>query len=75
MDLGVYLILASIVLGMNVIPALMPPTWIILAFFVSKYQLQLLPVVLIGASCATLGRVILAGISRKYFRRFLSVGI
>ncbi len=67
-----YLSLAGTVLGINVIPFLMPPTWIILAFFVAKYHLLLFPVVLIGASFATLGRIILATISRRYFIKLLS---
>lgn len=67
-----YLTLATIVLSMNVIPAFMPPTWIVLAFFVGKYDLRLLPVVLIGAVCATIGRIILTIISQKYFSRFFS---
>ena len=71
MDFVPYVLLASLVLGLNIIPAFMPPTWIVLAFFVIKYQSAVLPVVLIGAMFATLGRVILAKLSRKYFRRFL----
>ncbi len=67
-----YIILATIVLSMNVIPAFMPPTWILLAFFVHKYDLAILPVVLIGASLATLGRIILTMVSQKYFSRFFS---
>lgn len=66
----IYLLLASTVLGMNVIPAFMPPTWAVLAFFVTKYDLPLLPVVLIGACFATLGRIILAQ-GAGYFRKFL----
>lgn len=69
--MGAYIFLASTVLGMNVIPAFMPPTWTVLAFFVTKYDLPLLPVVLIGATTATMGRVILAALS-QYFRKFLS---
>lgn len=72
MELGAYVVLASIVLGMNVVPAFMPPTWAVLAFFVAKYDLNLLLVVLLGASCATMGRVVLATISRRYFRKFFS---
>lgn len=71
MILGIYVLLTGIVLGLNIIPAFMPPTWTVLAFFVTKYNLQLLPVVLIGATCATLGRVILAAISGRYFRKLL----
>ena len=72
MLIGTYVLLSSIILGLNIIPAFMPPTWIVLAFFVIKYHLMLLPVVLIGATFATIGRIILANISGKYFRRFLS---
>ncbi len=72
MIFGAYILLSSIVLGLNIIPAFMPPTWTILAFFVTKYDLQLIPVVILGAGFATLGRIILANISGKYFRRFFS---
>ena len=71
MILSVYILLASTVLGLNIIPAFMPPTWIVLAFFVTKYDLQIIPVVLIGATCATLGRILLAGISKRYIRKLL----
>lgn len=67
-----YIILSSIVLGMNVIPAFMPPTWAVLAFFVTKYHLLIIPAVILGAAAASLGRVILAGISQKFFRKFFS---
>ncbi|MCL4366190.1 hypothetical protein M1437_03100 [Patescibacteria group bacterium] len=67
-----YVLLATLVFGINVIPAFMPPTWTVLAFFVTKYDLQIIPVVLLGASFATLGRILLAKLSEKYFRRFLS---
>lgn len=74
MILEPYVFLASLVFGLNTIPAFMPPTWTVLAFFVTKYDLSLIPVVLIGASCATMGRIVLASISQKYFRRFFSPG-
>ncbi len=70
--MAIYIFLASTVLGINIIPLFMPPTWTILAFFVTKYHLYLVPAVIIGATFATLGRIILAGISEKFFRRFLS---
>jgi uncharacterized membrane protein YdjX (TVP38/TMEM64 family) len=72
MDLVYYVYVGLTVLGINVVPFFMPPTWAILAFFVTKYDLKLFPAVLIGASCATLGRIILSRISEKYFRRFFS---
>jgi hypothetical protein len=54
-----YLILGVLVFGVNIVPAFMPPTWIILAFFYLRYHLNLLPTVIIGAAAATLGRVVL----------------
>lgn len=72
MFLAIYLFLASTILGMNTIPAFMPPTWVVLAFFVAKYDLPIVPVVLIGATAATLGRIILAGISERFFSHFFS---
>ncbi len=71
MIFGEYILLSSLVLGLNIIPAFMPPTWIVLAFFVAKYDLSLFPVVILGASFATIGRIILASVSRKYFRKLL----
>lgn len=71
MDIGSYVLLASIVLGLNVIPAFMPPTWTVLAFFVIKYNLNIIPVVILGAIFATLGRVMLTGLSQTFFRRLL----
>lgn len=49
----------------------MPPTWIILAFFYTNFKLSLLPVVIVGAVMAMLGRVILSVLARNYLRRFL----
>ncbi len=67
-----YLFLAVLIFGMNVIPAFMPPTWVILAFFYIRLHLSLMPVVVIGATAATAGRIILSLIARNHFRQFLS---
>lgn len=67
-----YLLLAIFVLGMNVIPAFMPPTWVVLAFFYTQFQLNLIPTVLIGASMATLGRILLYHIAKNFLRNFFS---
>lgn len=66
-----YLFLAGLIFFMNVVPAFMPPTWIVLAFFYIVFHLAFIPTVIIGAVCATLGRVILAQLSRNYLRGFL----
>lgn len=68
----IYLILALIVLAINVAPVLMPATWTLLAFFIIKYDLALLPTIILGAMAATIGRMILANGARRYVRPFLS---
>ncbi len=67
-----YILMALIVYSMNVAPAFMPSTWIILAFFDIHYKLQILPVVIIGAIFATLGRITLYHISKEHSHLFLS---
>lgn len=66
-----YPLLAIFVLVMNIVPAFMPPTWTILVFFFLSYHLLPVPVVIIGALSATIGRVILYFIARTHFARFL----
>ena len=56
----------------NTVPVLMPPTWMIIAFFYVKFNLPLIPTVLLGASAATLGRSLLALGSKKYLKPHLS---
>lgn len=67
-----YVILALIVFFINVIPAFMPPTWIVLAFSYLHYHLLLIPTVIVGASFATLGRIVLYYMAKKYFHVFFS---
>ncbi len=66
-----YITLAAVVFLMNIIPAFMPPTWIVLAFFYIQFNLGLVPAVIIGAASATLGRVSLALLSRYYLEPYL----
>lgn len=67
-----YLLLALLIYVINVIPALMPPTWTILVFTVIKFNLHVVPSVLLGAISATLGRITLYYLARTYLRPFLS---
>jgi membrane protein DedA with SNARE-associated domain len=71
--LEIYLILILAVFCINVVPAFMPPTWMILTFFYITFDLKLVPVVLLGAVSATLGRICLALLARYYFTPVLSL--
>jgi membrane protein YqaA with SNARE-associated domain len=52
-------------------PAFMPPTWVILSFIYVNYNLLFLPTLVLGVIAATSGRIVLALIARKWFKRFL----
>jgi len=65
--LGIFLLL----IGINVAPILMPPTWIVLSsFFALDSSLDPLLLALVGATGATIGRLILKNLS-GFFRRFV----
>lgn len=65
--LGAYAIAFSI----NLAPAFMPSTWMVLAFFRIQYGLPILPLTLGGALFSGLGRVVLARASTLVKRRLL----
>ncbi len=63
---GIFLVL----IGMNALPILMPPSWIILtSFYLLDPGLNVVLLAMVGATGATIGRFFLKGTSR-YFRRF-----
>ena len=65
---GIFLLL----IGINAAPILMPPTWIVLSsFFALDSSLDPLLLALVGATGATIGRLILKNLS-SFFRRFVS---
>jgi membrane protein YqaA with SNARE-associated domain len=73
-ETGVLLAVALLaVFAINVVPAFMPPTWSVLAFFLIRYELPLLPLAVGGAVAASSGRLTLALLSRHFGRRVLSV--
>ncbi len=55
----------------NLVPAFMPSTWMILAFFYIKFDLPLVPLTIGGAIASALGRYLLAKASTLFKRRFL----
>jgi membrane protein YqaA with SNARE-associated domain len=73
-DFPVLVLLAAyaVVFIINVVPAFMPPTWSILAFFLIRYHVPLLPLAIGGAVMASSGRLVLALLSRQFGARLLS---
>jgi hypothetical protein len=63
-----YIILFALVFLINVIPAFMPPTWMILSYASIRYGIPFIPTVCIGVVAATLGRYVLALMARHWFR-------
>jgi hypothetical protein len=56
----------------NLVPALMPSTWMVLAFFYIKFDLPLLLLTIPGAIVSGLGRLLLAKGSTLFKRRLLT---
>src|SRR5918912_2441343 len=56
----------------NLLPAFMPPTFLVLAFFLIHYHLPLLPLTIGSAFAAGLGRLGLAVAIRNWGRNLLS---
>lgn len=69
---GTFLFLFLIVFVINVIPAFMPASWIVLAVFAINWHLPVPWVVLVGVTASTLGRTVLYHISDRYIKYFLS---
>lgn len=66
-----WLLIALLAIGLNVVPAFMPPTWALLAYFHLQAGLDTLPLALVGAFGATTGRALLALGSRAIGARIL----
>ena len=68
---GIWLVFL-VVLALNLLPAFAPPTWMALSFFSYKMpENDIARLALVGATAATLGRVILAKSARSLVRRKL----
>lgn len=60
MDVSEYAIFVAVVFAINLMPAFAPPTWLVITFFAFTYELELVPLVLLGATTAACGRYLLA---------------
>jgi uncharacterized membrane protein YdjX (TVP38/TMEM64 family) len=68
--MGVWLLVLGSIFGINLLPAFGPPTWAVLVFFRLNSDLPPVPLVLLGALAAALGRLVLAMAARHFRRRF-----
>lgn len=50
----------AVAFGINLVPAFMPSTWMVLAFFRIRYDLPILPLTIGGALFSGVGRIVLA---------------
>ena len=69
----IYILLFILIFIINVVPAFMPPTWIILSFFYVNNDLLFLPTVILGVIAATSGRIVLALISKYWLKKALPI--
>jgi hypothetical protein len=60
-----YLAAAALIFGINLMPAFGPPTWSVLVFLRLNFELAAVVLVPIGALAAALGRLTLAGTTRR----------
>src|SRR5438045_6524454 len=61
----------ALAFAINLIPAFMPSTWMVMAFFYIKFGLPLLILTIGGAIASALGRILLAKASTLFKRRFM----
>ncbi len=66
------LICAAMLLAfvINLVPAFMPSTWMVMAFFYIRFDLPLLVLTIGGAFASAAGRILLARASTAFTRRF-----
>jgi len=55
-----YLLLAALIFGINLLPFLAPPTWVILVFYKLNSNLNTVVLIVIGVLAASMGRYFLA---------------
>ena len=70
-DVGWYLLAMAVVLVINFLPAFMPSTWMVLAFFRIHFGLPILLLTIGGSIVSAVGRYVLAKASGAYSRRYM----
>jgi len=69
--IGWILLALSLAFVINLVPAFMPSTWMVLAFFYIRFDLPLLALTIGGAIVSGLGRLLLAKGSTAFKQRFM----
>jgi hypothetical protein len=62
----------ALAFAINLVPAFMPSTWMVLAFFYIRFDLPLLPLTIGGAIVSGLGRLVLAKGTQRFRLRFMA---
>lgn len=70
-DALLLLLVFAIAYAMNVVPVLGPPLWTVIAFFVVKFELPLIPTTIGATFCASWGRLTLTRITAHYGRSII----
>lgn len=70
-DVGWIAVALALAFAINLVPAFMPSTWMVLTFFYIRYDVPLLPLTIGGAIVSGLGRLVLARGSAWFSRRFM----
>lgn len=65
----VYLLIFLAIFVLNVVPMFAPPTWSVLSFLAIRLESNLVLLAVVGAVAATLGRLVLAKLSRVIIRQ------
>jgi membrane protein YqaA with SNARE-associated domain len=66
---GTYALAAAVIFAVNLLPAFGPPTWAVLVFFKVRYDLDIVPLVLLGGVAAASGRFVLASAAVRFHDR------
>lgn len=66
------LVAIAVVFAINLVPYFMPPTWVVISFFLIAYHLPFWPLCIGCAFAATAGRYGLALMSQRWGRRLLT---
>jgi membrane protein YqaA with SNARE-associated domain len=65
------LIVIVVIAGINMVPAFMPATWLVLVVFRTQWDVPLVPLIIAGSVASTFGRVVLAMATARVGERII----